>query len=225
MTNDLKLIDYKERVINLFSDITENSTREVIEKIINLNIKDAEYINAASSVLNSFGFSSETNTLELPLITLNLSTYGGECYSGFGLCDAIKMSDTPIRIVCFGKVMSMGIPILLSSDYKIAHKNTTFMIHDVSSMTFGKSKDMEESIEQTVKLRKQLVDYICNNSKFPRKKLEEIVEKKQDFYFTAEEALKWKIIDEIIDSQPIEEEPTPEKTTKKKNNNKKTKKK
>ena len=45
-----------------------------------------------------------------------------------------------------------------------------------------------------------------NGVKFPRKKFDEIIEKKQDFYFTAEEALKWKFIDEIIDDEMLNNE-------------------
>lgn len=63
--------------------------------------------------------------------------------------------------------------------------------------------------------------------------MEEIIEKKQDFFFTVEDALKWKFIDEIIDFNDVpvveeetkQEEQTKSKTTnkKKKQNTKKTK--
>ena len=58
-----------------------------------------------------------------------------------------------------------------------------------------------------------MVDYICENSKFPRKKLQQIIDRKQDYWFTAEEALKYKIIDEIIDDVP-QQTTKPEKTNK-----------
>ena len=60
--------------------------------------------------------------------------------------------------------------------------------------------------EENKILREKMIDYICSRTKFPRKKLTDIIDKKQDFYFNAEEALKWKFIDEIIDDNLPETE-------------------
>ena len=217
---DIKLINLKDRLVNLFSDVTEDSCKEVIEKIQEINIKDDEYIQASLGVLASMGFSTDPANISLPPITLNLSTFGGDVYSGFGLCDSIRMSETSVKIICYGKVMSMGIPILVSGHYRAAHKNTTFMLHDVSSCTWGKTREMEECIEQNKILRERMIEYICSRTKFPRKKLIDIIDKKQDFFFSAEDALKWKFIDEIIDINldEVEPEKKAKKPSKKKTN-------
>ena len=213
---DIKLINLKDRLINLFCDISEESCKEVIEKIQEINIKDDEYISNSLQILTSMGFSTDPKNISLPPITLNLSTFGGDVYSGFGLCDSIRMSETSIKIICYGKVMSMGIPILLSGHYRAAHKNTIFMIHDVSCCAFGKLHELEEYVEQNKILREKMIEYICSRTKFPRKKLIDIIDKKQDFYFNAEDALKWKFIDEIIDINQDDAEP--KKVSKKKPN-------
>ena len=214
---DIKLINLKDRLINLFCDISEDSCKEVIEKIQEINIKDDEYISNSLQILTSMGFSTDPKNISLPPITLNLSTFGGDVYSGFGLCDSIRMSETSIKIICYGKVMSMGIPVLLSGHYRAAHKNTIFMIHDVSCCAFGKLHELEEYVEQNKILREKMIEYICSRTKFPRKKLIDIIDKKQDFYFNAEDALKWKFIDEIIDINTDDAEP---KKVSKKNPNK-----
>ena len=213
---DIKLINLKDRFINLFCDISEDSCKEVIEKIQEINIKDDEYISNSLQILTSMGFSTDPKNISLPPITLNLSTFGGDVYSGFGLCDSIRMSETSIKIICYGKVMSMGIPVLLSGHYRAAHKNTTFMIHDVSCCAWGKLHELDEYVEQNKILREKMIEYICSRTKFPRKKLIDIIDKKQDFYFNAEDALKWKFIDEIIDINTDDAEP--KKVSKKKSN-------
>lgn len=202
---DLKLIDYKDRIINLFEDVSEEAANEVVKRIIDINIKDTDYINASMGIIQSIGFMTDPENIALPPIVLNLSTFGGDVYSGWGICDAIRTSKTSVKCVCYGKVMSMGIPILLSAHHKVAHKNTTFMIHDISSCMWGKAQEMKESLEQTKKLQEQYIDYVCSRTKFPRKKFDEIIEKKLDYYFTAEEALKYKFIDKIIDDIDNEE--------------------
>ena len=199
---ELKQINLKDRIINLFGEIDESNCKETIEKIIDINIKDTEYINSALSILDGLGFKVDPNYIDLPPITINLSTIGGDVLTGLGLCDSIRMSETYVKCVCYGKVISMGIPILLSAKYRAAHKNTTFMIHDLSSGYWGTVAGAEESVFELKRLQKQMIDYICENSKFPRKKLQQIIDKKQDYWFGAEEALKYKIIDEIIDDEP-----------------------
>ena len=90
------------------------------------------------------------------------------------------------------------------------------MIHDVSCCSWGKLHELEEYVEQNKILREKMIEYICSRTKFPRKKLVDIIDKKQDFYFNAEDALKWKFIDEIIDINTDDAEP--KKVSKKKSN-------
>lgn len=196
---ELKTIDYKSRIINLFGDIEEEIVKDTIEKIVNINMQDEEYISSASSIIAQIGFKIDPTYINLPPITINLSTYGGVCYDGLSLCDTIRNSDTSVKIVCYGKIMSMGIPVLLSAKYKVAHKNTTFMIHGISAGTYGKAEHIREYVGETNRLEKLVCDYILEHSKFPKKKMNEIIKNQTDYYFTAEEALKYKIIDEIIE--------------------------
>ena len=127
-----------------------------------------------------------------------MSTYGGCVYDGLSLYDAIKNSKTEVDITCFGKIMSMGIPILLASKTRKAYRNTTFMIHEVSSLSIGKIADMEDEVQETKRLNKILFDIIQNETKITADKLREIYEKKKDWYLTAEEALELGIITEIL---------------------------
>ena len=94
--------------------------------------------------------------------------------------------------------MSMGIPILLASKTRKAYRNTTFMIHEVSSLSIGKIADMEDEVQETKRLNKILFDIIQNETKITADKLREIYEKKKDWYLTAEEALELGIITEIL---------------------------
>ena len=83
-------------------------------------------------------------------------------------------------------------------------KETTAKFNELDTNNkFQKEETLEDAVnfylDETTDAEKQLVDYICEHSKFPRKKLEKIIEHKSDYFFTAEEALKYKIIDEIIE--------------------------
>ena len=194
---EIKEIESKERTITIFNDVDESSMSSAVEKIFQINQSDEEWIRNLHNIMNVSGVKCDS-TIEMPHIQLLLSTYGGDVYDGLSLYDAIKNSKTEVDITCFGKIMSMGIIILLASKNRKAYRNTTFMIHEISSGAIGKLADLEESVDETKRLNKVLFDIIEKETKITKEQLEEVYIKKQDWFFTAEEALELGLITEII---------------------------
>ena len=197
---EIKEIESKERTITIFNDVDESSMSSAIEKIFQINQEDEEWIRNVQNVMTASGakFNPSKIDIDMPHIQILLSTYGGSVYDGLSLYDAIKGSNTEVDITCFGKIMSMGIIIMLASKTRKAYRNTTFMIHEVSSISIGKVADMEDELTETKRLNKILFDIIREETGITKKKLEEIYEKKKDWYLTAEEALELGLITEII---------------------------
>lgn len=140
----------------------------------------------------------KVSDIEIPPITLHLSTYGGEVYSGFGLYEVIKNSTTPIEIICEGKVMSCGVIAMLGSKVRKAYKTTTFMIYDISRWMFGKLKECEERIEEMKLLNDLEWEIYEQETKFPHKLYDEIMNCKKDYYISTERALELGLITELI---------------------------
>ena len=198
---EIKEIELKERNITVFNDVEESTMATAVEKIFQINQEDAEWIKKLYNLMDSSGAKFKFTALqaiEMPHFQVLLSTYGGDVYDGLSLYDAIKNSKTEVDITCFGKIMSMGIIILLASKNRKAYRNTTFMIHEISSGAIGKLADLEESVDETKRLNKVLFDIIEKETKITKEQLEEVYIKKQDWFFTAEEALELGLITEII---------------------------
>ena len=197
---EIKEIDLKERTITIFNDVEEGTMLTAIEKIFQINQEDKEWIKNVRNVMAVSGakFNPSNIDIEMPHIQILLSTYGGTAYDGISLYDAIKNSKTEVDITCFGKIMSMGIVLLLASKTRRAYRNTTFMIHEGSSGAIGKISDMEDSVDEAKRLNDIYFDIIESEAKIPKAKLDEIRKTRKDWYFTAEEALKYGLITEII---------------------------
>lgn len=195
---EIKEIESKDRMITIFNDVEESTMSSAIEKIFQINKEDEAWIRNLHNVMNAAGVKFTPTAIEMPHIQVLLSTYGGCVYDGLSLYDAIKNSKTEVDITCFGKIMSMGIILLLSAKTRKAYRNTTFMIHEGSSGFIGKVADMEESVEESKRLREVIFDIIEKESKIPKAKINEIRKSRMDWYFTAEEALEYGIITEII---------------------------
>ena len=195
---EIKEIELKERNITIFNDVEESTISSAVEKIFQINQEDEVWIRNLYNILNASCAKFDSSVVEMPHIQVLLSTYGGGVYDGLSLYDAIKNSNTEVDITCFGKIMSMGIIILLASKNRKAYRNTTFMIHEISSGAIGKLADLEESVDEAKRLNKVLFDIIEKETRITKEQLEEIYNKKQDWFITAEEALKLGLITEII---------------------------
>lgn len=195
---EIKEIELKDRNIIIFNDVDESTMSSAVEKIVQINQEDEVWIRNVYNALEISGAKFSKTIIEMPHIQVLLSTYGGCVYDGLSLYDVIKNSKTEVDITCFGKIMSIGIIILLSSKTRKAYRNTTFMIHELSSGVIGKVADMEESIDEAKRLNKVLFDIIKKETKISKSLLDDIYNKKKDLFLTAEEALELGLITEII---------------------------
>ena len=195
---EIKEIETKERIITLFNEVDESTVATAVEKIFQINQSDEEWIRNARAAMEISGVKFDESSIEMPHIQVLLSTYGGSVYDGLALYDAIKASKTKVDVIIGGKSMSMGTIIMLGSETRKAYRNTTFMIHEMSTGFLGKIKDMEDDLDESKRLQKVLWDIITSETKITKKQLNELYEKKKDWFITAEEALELGLITEII---------------------------
>lgn len=189
-----------------FYDVVEDSTvKTMISDLNDIVIKDNAIMKKNRSALktsNLFKDYTEIN-FKLPTIKIHMMTGGGSCLAGMALYDTIeKISHKyPVEFICSGSIMSMGTIILQAGGERYATPNTTFMVHQVSSCLGEKStkvKDSEEELEETKRINKLIFDILKTKTKMPEELLSEIYEKKKNFYMTAEQALKYGLIDKIL---------------------------
>ena len=132
-------------------------------------------------------------------IRMVLDTPGGSIIAGFRLVDAMqyynKNTDVNIETVVEGMCASMGVPLLLSGVKKTSTPNSTIMIHSLSSFMGGNYHQMKDYMKFYTDLQEKLIVYIVKNSKAKEDDIRELF--KRESFLTAEEALKYGIIDEI----------------------------
>ena len=88
--------------------------------------------------------------------------------------------------------------ILISGHKRFGYPHSTPLYHQVSSGFYGKIKDMEEHLEESKRLQKKIEDLTLDRTNISKKKLDEILKNKVDWYMSAEEALSLGVIDGII---------------------------
>lgn len=139
------------------------------------------------------------NDLNSDPIDLVLSSGGGDVYSGFAMIGAIEESIAPIHVYCLGSVMSMALPIVCVCDVRAANQWTTFMYHEIlGDGEFMKIVNHEYNIAELKRLQSNYDSIIHQLTKIPKRLTTKIKTRNQDYYFSAQEALNFQIIDSIL---------------------------
>ena len=131
-------------------------------------------------------------------ISLYVNSPGGAVTSTLAMVDTMNHIQPPVATYCVGLAAS-GAAILLSAGAKgkrFALPNAEIMIHQPHGGAEGQATDIEITAKQILKLRERLNKILAKNTGQKLDKIEKDVER--DFFMTAEEAVKYGIIDKVL---------------------------
>ena len=129
-------------------------------------------------------------------ITLKLNSAGGSVVEALAIVGRIRASKCKIVIEGFGVIQSAATMILACGDKRRVSKYAMIMHHQAHYGMEGKHKDVKHFVEQLEKEEKLWCKWL---EEFTGKEAEFWYKSAyRDFYITAEEALNYGIVDEII---------------------------
>ena len=100
-----------------------------------------------------------------PVVPVVIDSYGGQVYSLLSMVADIRHSRIPVATIVQGKAMSCG-ALLFSfgtEGYRYMDPDATLMIHDVSSMNWGKVEEVKASADETERLNKKVYRMMAKN--------------------------------------------------------------
>jgi len=137
--------------------------------------------------------------------TFYISTAGGNTEDMFALYDVIehaKSKGVIIKTVGVGKVFSAGVPLLSAGTvgYRFLGKNCRILLHDISvdGSMIGDLQHITNEIKEIKLAKKKYYDILKETSAVNDKMIKQILKKKVNYYFSAEEAIKYSIADHIL---------------------------
>lgn len=186
---ELQLPIPKERILQLAQQVDQASINLLTKAIIDINNDDQYLIKLAE--LNGFIYKPKP-------IKVYIDSYGGHVYQCLGLLGVMGNSVVPVHTIVTGCAMSCGFLIAVAGHERYAYDKATFMYHQVSTGFEGKIKDMDEDFIETKRLQKIIETHTLSKTKLTKKQLTDNYNAKKDWYINTKDALKYKIIDEII---------------------------
>lgn len=137
------------------------------------------------------------NSLDREPIHLYMNSRGGDAYECLGIIDTINNMKTPVWGYTY-KAMSAGFLIYIACDRRFMYQNGTLLYHQGSSWVSGALQSMIEDVEETMRLQEMIENLTLDCTCISSERLDEVREKKIDWYINSETALDLGICDEII---------------------------
>ena len=173
----------KDRIIFLSEDVNSASASLVIAQMLFLESEDPD-----------------------KEISLYINSPGGSVTDGLGIVDTINYIKCPVTTFCIGMAASMGAVLLASGEKgkRFATPNSEILIHQPliggqGGGISGQATEIKIHADQMIKTREKLNKILSERTGQPLDVIERDTER--DHYMTAEEALKYGLIDGIMDKR------------------------
>jgi len=170
----------KDRIVMLDTDVNEHSASLLVAQFLFLESQGNEDIN------------------------FFINSPGGVVTAGMAIYDTIQFIKPDVATIVMGQACSMG-SLLATAGAPGKRKmlpNARHMIHQPSGGAGGQATDMEIQVKEILKMKQNLTQiYVKHNSK--GKTYEEfLAAMERDNFMSAQEALDYGLIDEIITKRP-----------------------
>lgn len=164
----------EDRIVFISGPIDDNVANSVVAQLIFLEAKDPNKD-----------------------IVIYINSPGGSVSAGLAIYDTMNYIKCDVSTVCIGLAASMG-AFLLSSGTKgkrFGLPNCEIMIHQPLGGAQGQASDIQIQANQIQKIKDKLNKILAENTSQTLKKIS--MDTDRDFYMSAEEALKYGLIDKI----------------------------
>ncbi len=131
-------------------------------------------------------------------IYLYINSPGGVITSGMAIYDTMNYIKPDVATMCLGQAASMGAFLLAAGakGKRSAVPNARIMIHQPSGGARGQATEIRIVAEQILRTKKRLNEILAANTGQPIEVIEQDTER--DNYMTAEEAVKYGLVDAIL---------------------------
>ncbi|MGI8491265.1 MAG: ATP-dependent Clp protease proteolytic subunit [Acidimicrobiales bacterium] len=142
-------------------------------------------------------------------ISLYINSPGGSVTAGLAIYDTMQYIPCDVSTVCMGLAASMGQFLLCSGTpgKRFALPHSRILMHQPSGQAQGQAADIAIQAEQIIYLKKMMAERISFHTGQSLERIE--ADSDRDRWFTAEEALDYGFIDQVITRAAQVAEPTP----------------
>lgn len=141
-------------------------------------------------------------------IQMYINSPGGSVHAGLGMYDTMQLVSPDIATICTGMAASMGAVLMCAGAHgkRTALKHSRIMMHQPSAGAGGQASDIEITVNEIRKLKKELYQIISDHTGQSVEKV--AIDCDRDKWLTAQEAKEYGLVDEVLITNPRKEKKT-----------------
>lgn len=138
-------------------------------------------------------------------IQMYINSPGGSVYSGLGVYDTMQYITPDVSTICIGMAASMAAVLLCAgtNGKRTALRHSRVMMHQPSGAIGGQASDIDITVNEIRKIKKNLYDIIAYHTGKPVKTIEK--DSDRDYWLTSDEAKEYGLVDEVLLINPRKE--------------------
>lgn len=168
----------KDRIIMLNGEINDDSANAVVAQLLFLAAED-----------------------DKKDISLYINSPGGSISAGMAIYDTMNLIAPDVSTICVGMAASMGAFLLAAGakGKRYALPNSEMMIHQPSGGAQGQATEIQIAAKHILKVREKMNKILSELTNQPLSQIE--LDTERDNYMFADEALKYGLIDKILEKK------------------------
>ena len=135
-------------------------------------------------------------------INLYIHCPGGVISAGLAIYDTMQLIRSDVSTICVGLAASMGTLILAAgaAGKRYALPNSTIHMHQAVGGAQGQAADIEIAAREIMRMQEIIRNILAKHTGQPMEKI--VHDTDRDFYLSAEQAVEYKLVDEILTGSP-----------------------
>jgi len=167
----------KDRIVFIGTPIDDNIANLIIAQLLFLQMEDSDKD-----------------------INVYINSPGGHVTSGLAVYDTMQFVKPDVNTYCIGQAASMGALLLAggTKGKRYALPNARIMIHQPWGGTQGTASDIHIQAKEILRVRERINKLLVNHTGQSLEKVEKDTDR--DYFMTADEAMKYGLVDNVIDT-------------------------
>jgi len=178
---DIYSLLLKERIVMLFTQITDPVANTIIAQLLYLEREDPDKD-----------------------ISIYIQSPGGVISSGLAIYDTIQLIRPDVSTICVGMAASMATVLLCAGTKgkRYALPNSTIHLHQAFGGAQGQAADVAIAAREIMRQQELIRNILAKHTGQPMEKITHDTDR--DFYLNPQQAVEYGIVDEIL-SKPAKE--------------------
>ncbi len=178
---DIYSLLLKERIVMLFTPITDPIANTIIAQLLYLDREDSEKD-----------------------ISLYIQSPGGVISSGLAIYDTMQLIRPAVSTICVGMTASMATVLLCAGakGKRYALPNSTIHMHQAIGGVQGQAADIAIAAKEILRMQDLIRNIIAKHTGQPMERI--VHDTDRDFYLDAQQAVEYGIVDEVL-AKPAKE--------------------